>query len=139
VNMKRIVGGLTTLSLLFVGLACTRYFEMPTSPTPTPSDPSKFESQLVKGGFASRSFAMTEAGTIEVTLTALVPSVVVGLGVGVPDADGSACNLNRSVETTAGSSPQVTAAADAGNYCVKIFDIGQVEGSASFSITLTHP
>jgi hypothetical protein len=137
--MSRIVDGLITLSLLFVGVGCTTYFETPTSATPTPPDPSKFESQVVKGGFASRSFTLTTAGTIEITLTSLVPSVRVGLGVGVPDADGSGCNLSRSVETTAGNSPQVTAAADAGTYCVKIFDIGQVEESASFSITVKQP
>jgi hypothetical protein len=137
--MTRIVGGLITSSLWLVGAGCTTYFETPTSATPTPPDPSKFESQLVKGGFASRSFTLTTAGTIEITLTSLEPPVRVGLGVGVPDADGSACNLSRSVETTAGSSPQVTAPADSGNYCVKVFDIGQVEESASFSITVTHP
>ena len=128
-----------TVFLFCLGVGCTTYFETPTSATPTPPDPSKFESQLVKGGFASRSFILTTAGTIEITLTSLVPSARVGLGVGVPDVDGSACNLSRSVETTAGSSPQVTAAADAGSYCVKIFDIGQVEESAAFAITVAHP
>jgi hypothetical protein len=127
------------VSVMFMGVGCTTYFETPTSATPIPPDPSKFESQLVKGGFASRSLTLTTAGMIEITLTSVLPAVRVGLGVGVPNADGGACNLSRSLETIAGDSPQVTTAADAGTYCVKIFDVGHVEESASFSITVTHP
>jgi hypothetical protein len=129
------------VALLFGATACdTVYFETPTSATPTPApDPSLFTSQVVRGGFATRAFSFATAGTIQVTLSQLTPSVVVGIGVGIPRPDGGACNLSRSVETMAGSGPHLSVAADSGTYCVKIYDVGQIEDSATFSVIVTHP
>ena len=132
---------LCVVSLVLWSTACTTYFETPTSPTtasPAP-DPSTFASQLVKGGFASRAFTLTNTGTIQITLSSVTPSVVVGLGVGIPRPDGSACSLSKSVDTTAGSAPQLAVPADPGTYCVKIYDVGQIEDSVTFAITVTHP
>jgi hypothetical protein len=122
--------------------ACTTYFEAPTSATPTATatpDLWTFTSQIARGGYASRSFRLTNAGTVQVTLTSLTPSVPVGLGVGIPESSGGGCSLARSIETTEDSMPQLSVAADAGDYCVKVFDIGQIEQSVSFSLTTAHP
>jgi hypothetical protein len=129
------------VALLLCTTACdTVYFETPTSATTTPApDPSLFTSQVVKGGSATRAFNFTTAGTIQVTLSQLTPSMVVGIGVGIPRPDGGACNLSRSVETMAGAGPHLSVAADPGTYCVKIYDVGQIENSATFSIIVTYP
>ena len=125
------------LALVVLSTACgTSYFDLPTAPTATPPDPAIFTSQLVRGGSASHQFMRSTAGNIQVTLTDLNPAVVVGLGVGIPRPDGNGCNLTRSVDTTAGSSPQITITADAGTYCVKIYDIGQIAERATFSIRI---
>src|SRR5687768_18072269 len=100
---------LWVVPFVFWNAGCTTYFETPTSATTTPAaDPSTFASHLVKGGSASRAFAVTNAGSIQLTLSSVTPSVVVGLGVGIPRPDGSGCSLGKSVETTAGSAPQLT-------------------------------
>jgi hypothetical protein len=139
---KRSLKRALLVMLLLSGAGCaTRYFETPTSsttPAATP-DPATFESQIVRGGSATRAFTLTTAGTIGVTLTSVRPSIVVGLGIGIPRTDGNGCNLSRSVETSAGDSPQVSASADPGSYCVKVFDVGQIDQSASFSVLVTHP
>jgi hypothetical protein len=131
---------LWVVPFVFWNAACTTYFETPTSPTTTAApDPSTFASHLVKGGSASRAFAVTNAGSIQVMLSSVTPSVIVGVGLGIPRPDGSGCHLGKSVETTAGSDPQITALADSGMYCVKIYDVGHVEDSVSFAITVSHP
>ncbi len=138
-TMTAIRRAFCSVALLFCTSACeTVYFDTPTSPTTTP-DPSLFTSQVVRGGSATRAFSLTTAGTIQVTLSELTPSVMVGLGVGIPRPDGGACNLSRSVETMAGSGPHLSVAADPGTYCVKIYDVGQIEDSATFSLNVTHP
>ena len=121
---------------------CTKYFETPTSSTTTTTatpDLSTFSSRVLRGGFASRSFTLASAGTIQATLTDVTPPVPVGLGVGIPQSDGGGCNVTQSVETTAGTSPQIVIAADAGTYCVKVFDVGFIAEAASFSVTITRP
>lgn len=127
------------LSIAFLSAACgTTYFDLPTAPTAPAPDPAIFSSQLTRGGSASHQFALSAAANIQVTLTSVTPSVVVGLGVGIPRPDGSGCNLTRSVETTASASPQITISADPGTYCVKIYDIGRIEERTTFSIRIAQ-
>jgi hypothetical protein len=43
------------------------------------------------------------------------------------------------VETSAGSSPQLSIQADAGTYCVKVFDMGHIQEEVSFTLMIAHP
>jgi hypothetical protein len=63
----------------------------------------------------------------------------VGLGVGIPLADGSGCVLSRSVESTAGTTAQLELSVDIGKYCVQIYDPGTLTGVVSFAISLIYP
>ena len=65
--------------------------------------------------------------------------LTLGLGVGLPLANGAGCNLNRSIVTAASESPQVTVTADGRSYCVRVYDVGNLTGEVSFSISLLHP
>ena len=126
-------------SLTLVAAACTT-FDTPTASTPaTPPDPSVFAGILVRGGWASRDFTATAAGTTAITLTSVTPDVVIGVGIGIPRPDGGGCNLHVSMETAAGSTPQVSAVTGTGKYCVRVYDVGQVEESVTFSLRVTQP
>jgi hypothetical protein len=129
------------LTALLAG-ACSKATQSTTAPSATTSSPTTetFASLLTAGGTASRAFTAAQAGTINVTLTSAGPpsSIVVGLGVGIRGA-GVPCSLSISTATAAGSAAQITTTADAGSYCVEIFDLGHVTGAVSFSITVDHP
>jgi hypothetical protein len=128
------------VAALAVLVAACHRIEAPTAPTAGPFTET-FASQLGVRGAAARSFTVNEPGTIDVTLTSIGPpaSVEVGLGVGIPNSTGNGCNLTRSVVTTASGSPQITVAADSGAYCVRVFDVGNLTGDVSFSISVLHP
>ena len=113
----------------------------PTSPTTPTTSPvvDTFASQLPPLGTATRAFSMRETGTVSVTLTNVSPASIVGVGVGIPRADGFGCNLAHSVETGAGSSPHIETTADKGSYCVKVYDPGRLPGPVSFSVTIQRP
>lgn len=115
----------------------------PASPTAPSTGPSTevFASQLGVRGTATRSFTVAESGTVAVTLTSAGPPVTleVGVGVGIPNGSGSGCNLTKSVVTGASSSPQLTIAVDGGAYCVRVFDVGNLTGDATFSVSILHP
>lgn len=114
----------------------------PTAPAPTPTTTTvTFASNLAVGGSSSRSFEVTRAGVVSVTLTNVGNSTTVkaGLGVGIPLSDGSGCVLSRSVETTAGNTAQLELAVDVGKYCVQIYDSGTLTGVVPFSINLVYP
>jgi hypothetical protein len=89
------------------------------------------------GGTASRSFTATQAGVVTLTLTnAAFP---LEIGIGVPRSSGSGCLLSASVTATQGSSPQLTASVEQGNYCVKVYDAGVITDPIPFTMQIVYP
>ena len=117
--------------------------DTPTTPTTTTPTTTTvvFASNLAMGGSSTRSFDVTRAGVVSVTLVAVGNSntLKAGIGVGIPLSDGSGCVLSRSVETIAGTTAQLELAVDIGKYCVQIYDPGTLTGVVSFSINLVFP
>lgn len=117
----------------------------PTSATSTPAEPAiteEFSGTLAVKGTNWYPFVVAAYGTVNVQLASigghLVPStVMVSLGQGVQSEDD--CSVSAPTTTTASSAPQVTAVLDAGTYCVKISDVGNLFAPATFSITVAHP
>ncbi len=139
--MRAILFACAVASAALLAACRTTYFETPTSSTATTVAPdlSTLTSRVARGGVVSRSFTMASAGTIQLTLTSADPAVPLGVGVGIPRSDCGGCDLTRSTETMPDAQPQVALSADAGQYCVKVFDTGLVVDAVSFSVTITHP
>jgi hypothetical protein len=97
-----------------------------------------WEGRVYPEGTTRMSFSLTASGTLSVTLTDVEPTAVaLGVGLGVPTNRGRGCDVTAQVETTAGSRPQMTSAAEAGNHCLVVFDVGQVGLSgAPFTVSL---
>ncbi len=128
------------LAAAFAGAGCDDA-ETPTTPTRPNTTTVNWSSSLALGGSTTRSFATTRTGTVSVTLQSVGASTTlrVGLGVGIPLADGSGCVLSRSVETTAGATAQLELTVDAGSYCLQVYDPGTLTSPVAFSITLVYP
>lgn len=129
--------------LLAAILAAACGDDTPTTPSPTtPASPVTWtlSSRLTPQGSVSRTFAASTAGTISVTLASAGPAGTrVGLGIGVPLGGVSNCRLGQSITTTAGASPQISVSADAGTYCIAVFDIGTLTDTISFDLTIVTP
>jgi len=87
-------------------------------------------------------------GTVSVTLTsavetlpggALLPTVVMGLGIGTPT--GLTCTIISGGSTTAqgGSSPQLSGSLNAGSYCVQVSDVTSQVGPVAYAVAVSHP
>jgi hypothetical protein len=63
----------------------------------------------------------------------------VGLGIGLPRTSGGGCRLGVSVTSAGSASPQITTQADAGQYCVQVFDLGTLTDPVSFTLKIDHP
>ena len=128
------------LALIVLTAGCGDSGTTTTTPAPiTGPFTDIFTSIIYPGGFSAHSFS-SRAGTITVTLTSAgPPAVVMGLGIGVPNF-GPGCSLTTAVNVSAGSTPQITIPADAGAYCIAIFDVGNtIPTGEGFSITTVHP
>ena len=90
-------------------------------------------------GTSRTTFTTTQAGTVNVTLATMSPSVAMGLGIGTPNGT-TACTLTSSnTSAMAGSSPQLTVTEQPGSYCVSVYDVGNLTGVATFTVTVAHP
>jgi len=129
------------LALACVALAvaaCGNGTSSATAPsTPTKPSAENWSSVLAPGGASSRSFTVTTAGTIGVTLVSA--GATVGLGVGLPRVTGGGCRLGVAVSTGGGSAPQISEPADAGQYCVQVFDLGTLTDPIPFTLKIDHP
>ncbi len=109
----------------------------PTTTTPT-ATVETFVSAIAVRGSAARTFITASSGTVKVTLATLGNgSSTVGLGIGVP-ATGAPCSLAQSLVTGPGSAPQIVTSADAGTYCVQLFDTGRLTEDTAFTLTIEH-
>jgi hypothetical protein len=110
----------------------------PTGPnTIAPPANGVFAGTVYPDGRTRWPFTLTSPGTVTLTLTSVQPaSLVLGLAFG--SLTGRGCNPTTEVEAKAGGAgPQVTVAADAGEKCVEVFDIGGVPSSgAPFTVTI---
>jgi hypothetical protein len=118
-----------------------------TTPTTTttvaaPSISETWQSVLPVGGFKLFSFGIPSTGTVNITLTSVggqfVPSTVqLGIGIGTPE--GTDCTTTQTVTAASGSTAQISTTEQAGVYCARIFDVGNLFAPASFSVQIDHP
>jgi len=111
----------------------------PTTPLFTNS--ISYVSRIQERGSAWRSFIVTTAGAVTVQLTSVSQTdAVMGLGLGT--VSGTNCVVTQTVQTAANgaaNSPQISTTLAAGQYCVKLSDIGNLTKIIDFSILITTP
>src|SRR5262249_20768444 len=125
--------------------ACGHSSSSGTNLTTSPSAATKtetFSGTVNQGTMDFHTFTVTVTGEVDVTLTAAGPpsTIFMGLGVGLPTSDGSACTLltGASVLTQAATTPQLAGTAAPGTYCVAVFDAGNLSAAITYSVTVAH-
>ncbi len=135
------------LALAAVAAACDTTDPTLTATTPSsPTNPTveNFNGNVAVGSADSHSFSiLLNGGTLSVTLTSAGPpaNVTVGLGVGTLSAGVCTPFQNTAVAVTASTTPQISGVANAGSYCVTVFDIGgtsALPGPISYSVSVSH-
>jgi len=90
----------------------------------------------------AHNFTVTTAGNITVTMTAAGPpaTILMGIGVGTPNAAGACVFLSGgTTQGVASATPQLSGALGAsGTYCVVVGDIGNVLQPVTYSVTVAH-
>jgi hypothetical protein len=90
-------------------------------------------------GSSRSTFTVAQQGTVTVTLSALSPSVAMGLGIGTPNGATACAMTSSTTSAVAGSTPQLTVTEPAGTYCVSVYDVGNVTATVTYSIIVAHP
>lgn len=148
--MKTTRGILCGLAL--VAAACNEpELVSPTAPTTTttattgaaaPTFTETFVGTVPVGGYSFYSFTVTVYGTVDVTLNSVQgpfvpPTVMLGLGLGTPS--GEDCATMATVITASGTVIHMTQTLNPGVACVRVYDVGNLFGPATFNVTIAYP
>lgn len=133
-SFRRLLSPLGVSLSLVVCLGCNNT----TTPSlPAPTGTETFQSTLSVKGSSAREFIQPKSGSVTVTLDSLFPGALVGVGLGTPDPASAGCAISLSMDTLGGTD-ELSTTLDAGTYCVKIFDEGNVTQVSTFTITIVH-
>jgi len=115
----------------------------PTATAPSPATSTEtFSGTVAQSGTTGFPFTVANAGTATIGLTTVAPLSTMALGVGIGTYDGTACGTSISKNDNARSgATALTGTATVGNYCVIVYDSGNIpEGwSVSFTVQVVHP
>ena len=118
-----------------------------TTPTePTTPDPvyelktSTFPGTLTTGGTAGFPFTVVNPGNISLSITELAPvsTLTMGLALGSWDAGTSTCTQQVTTSMATLNVVYTASPSAPGEYCVGIFDIGNVQVSTDFVLNVTY-
>jgi len=123
--------------------ACGTEGDSTTSTAPTPATTTQtFSGTIDQLGSAVHSFTVSATGTVTIGLTSVGPLATMALGVGMGAWDGVNCGTSIAQnENARAGSAALTGTATAGNYCVRVYDSGNIpEGwSVSYTVQVAHP
>lgn len=137
----RLLGGILVSAALALG-ACSAS-TAPTAPTTAATITDTFTGTLSQTGSLTHNFKVNATGEVTVTLTSVSPLATLALGVGMMTSDGTSCvtTLTQNDNARANSTAALQGTATAGNYCVRVYDSGNipVSGTADYTVTVLHP
>ena len=129
-----------TTVMVLSSLACGGSAANPIEPAPVYEQKTEtYTGTLNTGSGAAFDFTVTNPGNIVAKITELAPvsTLTMGLSLGFWDATTSLCSQDISgsvtLNTTMSGQPPGPA-----QYCVGIYDVGNIQTATSFTIVVTH-
>jgi hypothetical protein len=122
--------------ILVSSLACGA---TPTEPQPVYEQKREtYTGTLSTQGALAFHFTVTNPGDITLVITQLAPSVTMGLSMGSWDATTSLCSQELTTNAATVNAVFSGSPSGPGEYCVGIFDVGNVQAATEFTMNVTH-
>jgi hypothetical protein len=129
------------LAALLVAVGCS------TPTAPTSSAPATvtdtFTSTLAQQSSNTNQFVVNATGQVVITLTSVSPLATMSLGIGIMTSDGTNClsTLSFNTDARANGVAALLGTAVKGNYCVRVYDNGNIPTSTTtnYTVTVQHP
>lgn len=114
----------------------------PTSPTAPATTTDSFTGTLAQLGSDAHVFAVSANGSVQISLTAVSPLSTMSLGIAVASSDGTNClqQITQNADARTGS-VALTGTATTGNYCVRVYDSGNIPAATdvTYTVQVQHP
>ncbi|HEX5473125.1 MAG TPA: hypothetical protein VFX12_00575 [Vicinamibacterales bacterium] len=128
---------LATVLVFAAGCGSSILSQIPTAPVQTITQ--TFTGTLTPSGGETHPFTATNAGAITATLSAVGSGTAVTMGLSIGTWDGAACHIVVANDQAVAGSSLGGNASSAGNYCVRLYDVGTLTGPTAYTVVVVHP
>ena len=111
----------------------------PTTPTTPTSVTETFSGTVTKNGAVTHTFTSGAAGTVQATLTSLSPDSSIAIGLSLGTWNGATCAIVLAKDKATQTSVVTGTVSAVGGLCVRLYDVGNLSGPASYEVLVTHP
>jgi hypothetical protein len=112
--------------------------DTPTTPTPQPVTET-FTGRLTVNGGVTHPFSASTAGSLTATLTNITPEENPTVGLSLGTWNGAACAVVISTDAAVRTTVVYGTVNQAGQLCVRIYDVGRLATANDYEITVVHP
>ena len=136
---RRVWSEVLVLALLVLtAAACDDDNGTPINPTPPPvSSTETFSGTLTVNGAQTFTF-VSNAGSVTATMTALAPDPLAVIGMAIGTSSGTTCQIILANDNASINAMVNGAVTTQGTLCVRIYDVGKITGSVTFSVAVEH-
>ena len=112
--------------------------DTPTAPTDPPVAVTEpISGTLTLNGAATHSFIVQRAGTATATLTALSPDSAAVISLSLGTWNGQSCQIILANDAATTNS-SVVGNASAGNFCIRVLDVGRLTAPTDYTVAVQH-
>jgi hypothetical protein len=104
---------------------------------PNPTTVDNYSSQVGATGTATHQIPIAFNGVTTIAFVSASSTASIGVAFGV--WDGQVCRLSETVTTPVTGTTIMATNTDPGNYCIRVFDVGQLTVPMLFTISTTIP
>jgi hypothetical protein len=129
------------IAVLVAVLAGAGCHNTPTTPSVTTTATTiVFASRIQIGGAAWRSFTQTSLSIVTARLALLSPDSAVTMRIGFGTFDGNTCTTTITADAVVSDTdPQLSSLLTPGQYCIQIWDVGNLTKINDFAIFVVQP
>jgi len=128
---------LCALALASAGCGDDNTPTTPTEPTPT-TVTETFSGGINRNGAATHNFVVSRSGAMTATLTTLAPDSALVIGLSLGTWNGTTCQIVLANDRATQGSTVTGNGGSAGNFCVRIYDVGNVTSNVDYQVTVAH-
>lgn len=111
---------------------------IPTTPTPDPITET-FSGTLTPNGAATHTFSSSASGSVSATLAAVGPDDTIVMGLALGTWNGTGCAVIIANDTAVQTAVIYGNVTQAGQLCVRAYDVGRFTEPTNYEISVVHP
>jgi hypothetical protein len=107
--------------------------------TPIPTTTETFAGTVTVNGAITHIFAVTQRGAVTATLTAVGSDNTATIGVSLGTWNGTTCQIILANDQAVVGAGVLGTVSGVGNLCLRVYDVGKLAASTTYSVDVVHP